>query len=364
MENKNMNQPTPSIEPTKKASWLDKLLNTGAVIKPIILIFIAIVVLGTIKIERTNDGVSFKTKPESERTDSILSDAWNTIGDIKTILYYGEDSISRRDVTSETSDNTKNISTNIEKNVPVGNASIGGSKQFKAGKVYKGLPEIATTTFYSGGYEWEEINNLGLIPIDITEDNEYDRRLPGPDGSFSWRIPRAGSAQIKYVVNATESPEQEESYNLIYDDGRIVEFRYDGSGIDEAGPLHLSAESAQDFINLMTAPEGVYDTVVTGVVRNSAVVVSQYNSADRIGSISIMNNRGGIFIISLDYRNSTVEKLHYDITDILLGLGFESMNAPIKRIPYGRANLLADKIELYEGSEAARIIDNSDHYVN
>jgi hypothetical protein len=363
MENKNMNQPT-SSEPTKKVSWLDKLLNTGAVIKPIVLLFILIVVLGTIKIERTNSGITLKTKPESERSDSILSDAWSTLSDIKTILYYGEDSISRRDVASGTLDSTKNTSDNTEKTVSAGNASIGGSKQFTAGKIYKGFPEIATTTFYSGGYEWEEINNLGLIQIDITEDKEYDRRLPGPDGSFSWRIPRAESSQIKYVVNATESPEQEESYNLIYADGRIVEFRYDGSGIDEAGPLFLSTETAQDAVNMMTAIDGVYDTVFKGFVRNSAVLVAHYSTTEKIGRISIMNSRGGVFTISLDYKNSTVDKLKYDTMDILLGLGFESMNAPIKRIPYGRANLLADKIELYEGSEAARTIDNTDHYVN
>jgi hypothetical protein len=363
MENKNMNQSTQSTEPTKRVSWLDKLLNTGAVLKPIVILFILIIVLGTIKIERTNDGVSFKTKPDSERTDSILSDAWNTIGDIKTILYYGEDSISRRDVASETSDNTKNTSNNIEKTVPVGNASIGGSKQFKAGKVYNGFPNIATATFYSGDYEWEDINYLGLIQIDTTPDANEDRRLPGPDGSFSWRIPVAESSQVKYVVNTTESPDQE-SYDLIYKDGRFIEFRYDGTGIDEAGPLHLSGEVAQEFIDLMTAPDGVYDTVYKGFIKNSAVLVSQYNSVDRIGRISIMNNRGGIFTINLDYRNSTVEKLKYDNMHILLGLGFESMNAPVKRIPYGRAYLLADTIELYEGSESARTIDNRDHYRN
>jgi hypothetical protein len=355
-----------SEEPSKKPLW-KKIRDVGRALRPVYFGFMIIAIMAFFTIKPTNDGIAIVAKPEEELTGNLLVDAWGTVEDIRTLINIADDPSKAASANSSSIPKTTPATPKAKKSTKytTGDYSIGGSTQFKLGEFYNGLPLLKSAYFYSGNEKWSTLENLGLPRIDVRKDTKAERRLPGGDGSFSWRIPTIEnpSKNIHFAVLKPEGIHQE-YYALGYSDGRYIEVKYDGSNIPDGGGsmTYEDTVAVANFDLFMDAP-GVYKT--NSYIPNSAIVISKCDTAAKNAIIMVYDKHYGVYVISMDY--STVadkNKLTDDLVDILTGFAFESMDCPVKVLPYGRANLLVDEITLVNADGSQAVIDNSDHYIN
>ena len=349
MENKNLNQENnKETKNTTNEKWYDKgdrfINKSRIVVAVLILLFIG----SRLVINTDNNSVSIKFK--------------STDGSTKNITTITNDSKKGGDTKSEPVVSKEAPAPAKKKTYSEGTVSIAGNKLFFNDRFYEGYPELQYADFFSGNERWEVINNMGLPELTLTDDMAGDRRLPSRDGSFSWRLPyiEKPHQNISYVVGQPDNF-NEEMYTLEYADGRNIQMISDGSkSMDGGGQL-----SHQDVLDIIDDIREMYpdDDLKFEYVENSALVMSAVKPESFSGIIFVVDSAANINIIKFDYLQSTFDQLKADMALVKSGLGFESNAAPIKRIPYGRANLLADEIRLYDASGAPKVINNSDHYL-
>lgn len=349
MENKNTSQEMQETKNTTTEKWYDKgnrfIDKARIVVAVLILLFIGSKVVVN---KNADNSVSIKFKSEDGTTQNIAT----VTNDSKK----GSNTKSEPVVSKEVSVPAK------KKTYSEGTVSIAGNKLFFNDRFYEGYPELQYADFFSGNERWEVINNMGLPELTLTDDMTGDRRLPSRDGSFSWRLPyiEKPHQNISYVVGQPDNF-NEEMYTLEYADGRNIQMISDGSkSMDGGGQL-----SYQDVLDIIDDIRGMYpdDDLKFEYVENSALVMSAVKPESFSGIIFVVDSAANINIIKFDYLQSTFDQLKADMALVKSGLGFESNAAPIKRIPYGRANILADEIRLYDASGAPKVIDNRDHYL-
>lgn len=349
MENKNTDQEIQETKNVTTEKWYDKgnrfIDKARIVVAVLILLFIGSKVVVN---KNADNSVSIKFKSEDGTTQNIAT----VTNDSKK----GADTKSEPAVSKEVPVPAK------KKNYTEGTVSIAGNKLFFNDRFYEGYPELQYADFFSGNERWEVINNMDLPELTLTDDMAGDRRLPSRDGSFSWRLPyiEKPHQNISYVVGQPDNFNKE-MYTLEYVDGRNIQMISDGTKtMDGGGQL-----SYQDTLDIIDDIRGMYpdDDLKFEYVENSALVMSAVKPESFSGIIFVVDSVANINIIKFDYLQSSFEQLKADMALVKSGLGFESNAAPIKRIPYGRANLLADEIRLYDASGAPKIIDNSDHYL-